>query len=154
MVTSPVVEGTARDPVWASRNAPVQTDMTTSLRDDCSRIQSSILGDLPRCAPITTIFGGGALSKVYVGISSMPPVIRTGDRVSETVYSRNGIWSSVPDPRPSTMTSWNTSQAPAMSITFAPSVTTNATAIGPFAGATGFQSCACVAAFADTRRSS
>ena len=42
----------------------VQTDITTSLCLVIRRIQSIILGDLPACAPITTIPGCGASSKV------------------------------------------------------------------------------------------
>src|SRR3954470_21804470 len=58
----------------------------------------------------------------------MPPLVRIGARESDTVYSLNAA------PRPSTEASWKTSQGPAKSIIVAPSVRTNATAIGPFGG--------------------
>jgi hypothetical protein len=52
--------------VLASTNAPVHTDITTSALCSTRRTHSSFAGRSARnCAPITTIAGCGAVSKVW-----------------------------------------------------------------------------------------
>jgi transaldolase len=68
--------------------------------------------------------------------------------VSDTVKSRNGMISSISEPRSGTWTSWNTSQGPAKSITVAPSEIATATGIVPLAGGVSFPPPPTAAAFA------
>src|SRR5436309_16137075 len=53
-----------RRPVFARTNAPVQTDIVTSVFLDCSRTHSSIAALGPLWAGITITFGAGAFFSV------------------------------------------------------------------------------------------
>src|SRR5439155_15505718 len=72
-------------PVFASTNAPVQTDMVTSVDFVDLRIHSSVasLGSL--CAGITITFGAGAFPNVYSGTIFIPPLVWMGEVDSDTV---------------------------------------------------------------------
>src|SRR3979411_2795843 len=63
-------------PVFAKTNAPVQTDMVTSVFFVALRIHSSTaaLGSL--WAGITRTFGAGALARVESGLIFIPPLAR------------------------------------------------------------------------------
>ena len=64
-----------RSPVLASTNAPVHTDIVTSLVLLALRIQFSIASVCPFCAGMTTIFGAGASANVYCGVILIPPSV-------------------------------------------------------------------------------